>query len=266
MHRWRSQIHLKAIWLVGVVLAFCLSGCIEADVGVRFQGPSRGEIIQHLELSERLQSLSGESVQQWMRMVERQAATVGGTVQKESAQALTIKIPFTSSGDLEQKFNQFSQGIFNQDRLPDSVRFPLIESQLRVTHSNFLLLERDRLVYTVDLQSLGVVSSTGNVLVSPASLIRLQFALETPWGARSVVRSETLRPRSLQGHKKLIWSLIPGEQNTLEAVFWMPNSLGIGTVFILGLVILGTFLKYPQAGRGQVSQLMPSSESEISSL
>lgn len=253
----RSPFTLKALWVVMLGLAIALSGCVESDVGVHFQSPNRGEIVQHIEWSERLQSLSGARVMQWMQQVERQAGAVGGTVQKEVDQALTIKIPFTSSDELEQKFNQFANGIFNPELWLENSNLPLMASQLQVDHSNFLLLERDRLTYNIDLRALGV-SSSGNLLVSPTALIRLQFYLETPWGARSVIRSDTLRPRSLQGGKRLIWNLIPGEQNTLETVFWLPNPLGLGTLVIVGLVLLGIFLKYPQwLADGQPSAVSP---------
>jgi len=256
LNKWQSQFHLKSLWMVILAISVALSGCVDSDVGVHFHSPSRGEIIQQIQFGERLQSLSGESLPQWIRLVERQASAVGGSVQEDAKQRLTVRIPFTSSDELEQKFNQFFGDVLNEKLLPNGVSLPTINSHLQVSHSNFLLLERDRLRYNIDLRSLGVLSSSGNVLVSPASLIQLQFHLETPWGARNIVRSETLRPLSLKGNKKLIWNLIPGEQNTLETVFWMPNTLGIGAVLIVGLVLLGMFLKYPQTdARSQDSRV-----------
>jgi hypothetical protein len=243
----RSQRPLQLLWSLMLVLTLALSGCVESDLGVRFYSPNRGEILQQIQLSETLQKASGDSLQQWMRQLEQQVSAVGGSVQRPSRQALTITIPFTSSDELEAKFNQFLNGVFNPERVARETSLPVIESHLQVTHNNFLLVERDRLRYDIDLRSLGIASSSGNLLVSPASLIRLQFYLETPWGARTVGRPESLRPLSLQTGKKLVWNLIPGEQNTLETVFWMPNPLGIGAVVILGLVILGTILKYSQS-------------------
>ncbi|MGC8714928.1 MAG: DUF3153 domain-containing protein, partial [Leptodesmis sp.] len=83
--------------------------------------------------------------------------------------------------------------------------------------------------------------------VSPANLIQLEFQLETPWGARNYYGDGMNRPRILQQGRQLIWSLIPGKQNVLEAVFWLPSPLGIGTVGIILLVALGIFLKSTQA-------------------
>ncbi|MDX2244097.1 MAG: DUF3153 domain-containing protein [Leptolyngbyaceae cyanobacterium bins.302] len=240
------MINPKKIWVLVAIVAIVLAGCVKSDVGVQFDSPNRGEIVQQIQFDERLQRLSGDSLLQWIRAVERRVSEVGGSAQKAADQTLTIKIPFTNSDELEQKFNQFFESVFNQEQLVRGVSLPAIASHLTVTHSNFLLLEREHLTYAVDLRSLGVLSSSGDVLISPASLIRLQFQLKTPWGARSVGKESSLRPRSLQGSKTLIWSLTPGEQNTIEAVFWMPNPIGIGTLLILLLVFLGRFLKYPQ--------------------
>lgn len=225
------------------MLAIALVGCVDSDVGVRFESPNRGEIVQQIQLGERLKNTSSSSLQGWTHTLEQQAAEVGGKVQ-QSSQGLRVKIPFTSSEELAQKFNQFF-AVFNQAESAQESRLPAIESELIVQHSNFLLLQRDRLTYNVDLRSLGV-STNGNVLVSPATLINLQFQLETPWGARSIVKPDTLRPLSLKGGKKLIWTLTPGEQNTIEIVFWMPQPLGIGAVAIALLVWVGRFFKYPQ--------------------
>jgi hypothetical protein len=92
-----------------------------------------------------------------------------------------------------------------------------------------------------------VTSAKGDVLVSPANLIQLEFQLETPWGARNYYGDGMNRPRVLKQGHQLIWTLIPGKQNVLEAVFWLPSPLGIGTVGIILLVALGIFLKSPQS-------------------
>lgn len=245
-----NALNLKHIWGVMLVLAIALSGCVKSDVGIQFQSPNRGEIVQHIEFGERLQS-SSQDMQAWIRAVERRAAEVGGRVQKVGNQEIAVAIPFTNSDDLEQKFNQFFAAVFNQDQLVSGVSLPPIAAQLTINHSNFLLVERNHLTYTVDLRSLGVLSSSGDVLISPASLFQFQFQLQTPWGARSVSKATNLRPLVLRGGKTLIWALAPGTQNTLETVFWMPNAIGIGGVVIILLVLLGRFLKYPQLTQTQ---------------
>jgi hypothetical protein len=44
--------------------------------------------------------------------------------------------------------------------------------------------------------------------------------------------------------KQVIWTLKPGEINQLEAIFWVPSPIGIGTVIIILITALGIYLKY----------------------
>jgi hypothetical protein len=152
-----------------------------------------------------------------------------------------VRIPFSNGADLEAKFNQFFRAetepsVSDSDAELDS---PKLTSHLMFTESNLLLLERNRLSLDVDLRSLGVLSANGNLLVSPGPLIDLEFSLNTPWGARSV---NSFNQAVRQGNQ-LTWTLKPGEVNHLEAVFWIPSPLGIGTVAIALLVMGGSFIK-----------------------
>lgn len=237
--------HIQVV-AVMVLAAIALSGCVDSEVGIRFENPHRGEIVQTIRLGEQLQQLQGENAQQWLKAIERQAKAVGGRVQRSANQAsgLIVKIPFNNSQELEQKFNQFFSAVIGQAESANGDRALNIESHLTVSHSNFLLLERDRLRYEIDLRSLGVVSADGELLVSPASLVNLEFRLETPWGARSIIEPDGLRSRSRYSGRELIWLLAPGKQNALEAVFWLPSPIGIGAVLIILLVIAGQFLRY----------------------
>ncbi len=241
--------HVRVLWSVCLVMAIALSGCVKSDVVIDVRGANGGAIVQHIELSERLQRFSGEQLQHWIRTVEQRATAVGGQVQVSAKQALTVTIPFANTSELERKFNQFFEVLFHPDPTVSGSGLPVIDAALTVDHSNFLLWERDHFTYTVDLRSLGVSSASGDVLLSPASLLQLQFQLNTPWGARTLVRTGHLRSRSLRGGKTLIWSLLPGEQNTLETVFWLPNPIGIGAIVILILVGFGQFLKHPPLDR-----------------
>ncbi|NJP10716.1 MAG: DUF3153 domain-containing protein [Leptolyngbyaceae cyanobacterium RU_5_1] len=233
---------------VMLMLAVLLSGCVDCDVGIRFDTPNRGEIIQHIQLGERLQSLSGSAVQEWLKLIRQRTRSLGGKVQQTSTQEITVQIPFSSSADLEEKFNQFFDSILNPGQLAtdDATLLP-VNSHLTLNHSNFLLVERKQLQYEVDLRSLGVLSSSGDVLVSPAAVISLEFSLTTPWGARHTTRTDAIRPDVYNGGRKLVWTLVPGQQNYLETVFWLPSPLGIGTIGIVLLVIVGRYLRYPRS-------------------
>jgi len=233
--------------LVMVSLALLLSGCVDATVGIHFDHANRGEIVQQIQFGERLKNFGDSALESWAKAVNERASSLGGEVTYSTEQGMIAKIPFTSSVDLEKKFNQFFSTVLNQDPENRTGALSSVAAHLTVEHSNWLLVERDRLVYEIDLRSLGFSSAEGEVLVSPANLINLEFQLETPWSARNSYGEGMNRPRVLQAGHKLIWSLIPGKQNALESIFWLPSPLGIGTVGIILLVALGLFLKSPQA-------------------
>ncbi len=227
-----------------LLLSILLSGCIDYDMAIQYHSPNQGEFVQHIQ-SNRLQTLNREAQQHWVEAIERITQTLGGRLER-NANGLAVAIPFTSSADLEKKFNQFYRRLSQSALIESDRSMPSVNGHLAIQCSNFLLVERNRLRYYVDLRSLGVRSATGDVLVSPTSLINLEFKLNTPWGSRSNAKPETLKPRSLKGGKQLIWTLIPGEENWIDTSFWLPNPIGLGSFAILLFVLLGNFLKYPQ--------------------
>lgn len=250
---------MRVLWamLLAVVL---LSGCVQYDAGVRFENPNRGEIVQHIKLGEQLTALSSDQAQEWLDSLQRRARQLQGKTKRISNQEVVVTIPFASGAELEEKFNQF----FNPPAKKGSqaatdTDLPQINSHLSLRQGNFLFWIRNRLSYDLDLRSLGVLSTNGNVIVSPGSLFDLDFSLRTPWGARSVEKAENaLNPvLSEKGHL-LVWTLKPGEVNHLEAVFWLPSSLGIGTLVIILLVVAGFYLKYNRGKGSGVSSASPS--------
>lgn len=234
-----GQIGRQGLWLSLLVLALLLTGCVDSFVGIRFDSPQRGEITQHLRLAD---SLNSQTTRQWLDLIQRQSRALGGHVDR-TRQALTITIPFTSGADLERKFNQLlSDALIKTDlNHPLASPLPAIDAHFSFHQSNFLLVERNRLRYDVDLRPLGVQTAGGNVVASPAKLLDLEFSLITPWGARSV--KGALLPEPVAGDRGLNWSLVAGQQNRIEAVFWLPNPLGIGTLVIVLLVLVGLYVK-----------------------
>ncbi len=245
LRAWRACVHLlkrSCLLCFLLVASLLLSGCVRYDVGIRFDSPNRGEIVQHLHIEERLKRFSDGTVQQWLALIEARTHQLGGELEHLPDDDRLVRIPFTSSGDLQTKFNQFFSPV-EGDRSASAL--PSIAAQLTIATSNLLLVERNHLRYDIDLRSLGVLSSSGSLLLSPASLIDLEFRLQTAWGAHSIAAA-TNQPVGQRAGKTLVWQLVPGEENHLEAVFWLPSPLGIGTLAIALLVALGSYLKYPR--------------------
>ncbi|MBW4582698.1 MAG: DUF3153 domain-containing protein [Tildeniella nuda ZEHNDER 1965/U140] len=235
----------RHLWLI-LLVSLLLSGCVRYDVGVRFDSPNRGEFTQHIQLEERLQRFSGSTAQQWLTLIEQRSQRLGGRIDRLPNHDLLVTIPFTSSGDLQTKFNQFFSPLEENNAATAAITLPPIASRFTLSTSNLLLVERNHLRYELDLRSLGVRSSSGGLLLSPASLIDLEFRLQTPWGAKSISSANINQP-AISSAKTLIWQLLPGELNHLEVVFWLPNPLGIGTLAIVLFVLIGRFLKYPRS-------------------
>ena len=77
-----------------IFASLLLSGCVHYDVGVHFDHPNHGEIVQHIKLGERLWSFSGESATEWLNSIERRAQELQGKTRR-SNQEITVTIPST---------------------------------------------------------------------------------------------------------------------------------------------------------------------------
>ncbi|MBE9013758.1 DUF3153 domain-containing protein, partial [Pseudanabaenaceae cyanobacterium LEGE 13415] len=136
----------------------------------------------------------------------------------------------------------FSDELSAKIRNKRPLNLPKIDSKLQVKQGNFILFERTRLIYDVDLRSLGVADPDGDVLINPNSILELQFSVDAPWGASSSTKNSTVH----RDGKRVIWTLQPGQQNHIETAFWMPNPIGIGTVIIIAIVAAGIYFKNQQ--------------------
>jgi len=234
------------LWLV-VLTSLLLTGCVKYDVGLNFDNSNSGELVQHIKLGERLTSFSGDSVYEWLNSIERRARQLEGKAQRVSQEEIIVTIPFSSGRELQEKFNEFfnsranqpSESVGNQS---DS-ELPKIESNVLLEQNNFLLLVRNRLIYDLDLRSLSLIASKGNVLANACSILDLEFSLKTPWGAKNIQLTETAIEPEKNGNR-LVWKLQPGELNHIETVFWLPSPLGIGALLIILFVWGGLYLRY----------------------
>ncbi|MBW4627265.1 MAG: DUF3153 domain-containing protein [Brasilonema octagenarum HA4186-MV1] len=241
----KSKIQNPVLWIV-LVVSLLLSGCVNYDVGVNFYNANGGEFVQHIKLEERLTSFSGDSVYEWLNSIERRARKLEGKTRRVSNEEVIVSIPFSSGRELQTKFNEFFHPSTTQTlesiRSETESQLPQIDSNLLLFQNNFLLLVRNRLVYDLDLRSLALLSSKGNVLASPGSILDLEFGLNAPWGARNVENTNVILPE--KNGNQLMWKLKTGELNHIEVVFWLPSPLGFGTLFIILFVWAGFYLRY----------------------
>lgn len=241
MPKIRSLVKRSRLIWVMLLTSLLLSSCVKYDVGVSFNQPNHGEIVQHIKLGERLTSFSGDSATQWLNSIEQRAKHLQGKVKRLSPEEITVTIPFNDGAELEEKFNQFFNPIATTKA---SDEIPKIDSKLTLAQNNLLVLLRNRLSYDLDLRSLSLIANNGNVLVSPGSVFDLEFSLNTPWGGRSIEKSaDSIHPQT-DANGQMVWKLQPGQLNHIEVVFWMPDFLGIGTVLICLFVATGIFLRY----------------------
>ncbi|MEH2068445.1 MAG: DUF3153 domain-containing protein [Nostoc sp.] len=234
------------LWLV-LLTSLLLSGCVKYDVGVNFNNANSGELVQHIKLGEQLTSFSGDSVYEWLNSIERRARKLEGKAQRVSQEEIIVTIPFSNGRELQEKFNEFFNSRANQPAEPvqnqSDSELPKIESNVILEQNNFLLLVQNRLIYDLDLRSLSLISNKGNVLANAGSILDLEFALKTPWGAKNIPQTETaIEPEKIGN--QLLWKLQTGQLNHIEAVFWLPSPLGIGALLIILFVWGGLYLRY----------------------
>ncbi|WP_375443291.1 DUF3153 domain-containing protein [uncultured Nostoc sp.] len=234
------------LWLV-LLTSLLLTGCVKYDVGLNFDNSNSGELVQHIKLGERLTSFSGDSVYEWLNSIERRARQLEGKTQRVSQEEIIVTIPFSSGRELQEKFNEFFNSRTNQPseavHSKSDSELPKIESNVLLEENNFLLLVRNRLIYDLDLRSLALIASKGNVLANAGSILDLEFSLKTPWGAKNIQLTETAIEPEKNGNQ-LVWKLQPGQLNHIEAVFWLPSPLGIGALLIILFVLGGLYLRY----------------------
>ena len=227
-------------------LATLLTGCVDSQVGVNFTTPYSGEITQHIKVSDKLANLAPSDTRQWLNSLEKRSRKLDGRVEKLDSQELLVTIPFGNGAELADKFNQ----LFESNNVPDATipkeKADLLEldSQVSIRQSNLIFVERNSLDVAIDLRALKVLTQQDKIIIEPNSLADLKFQLTTPWIARSVNDADNLQPTVNLLNKGLTWQLQPGEINHIQAVFWLPSPIGIGTAIIILFMILGYILKY----------------------
>lgn len=223
------------------LIAICLSGCVKYDTGVNFYGLNYGEIVEHIQIGEQLNSFSQNAVHTWLASIEQRTKQAQGRIERIADREFNVIIPFNNVQELATKINQY----FNPDREPTSVGSKF-NSHLQIDRNNFLLAVRNHLTYDIDLRSMIVQSSDPKVSIASGNFVDLDFRLKSPLGVKSVRGANNLTGIEASGNRQVVWQLKPGQINHIDAIFWLLNPLGIGAVLIIPISLSGYYLKYRQ--------------------
>jgi len=240
---------LSRLRVIGVVLliSVLLSGCIKYDVLVNVRDENHGTIVQQIHLGEQLRSFSNAQATEWLKSIERRAKELQGKTKRRSPQTLIVTIPFSNGDELISKFNQFFNPVKSTQesaKNQETIDLPSLESTLSLDQRSFFVVQRNQLSYELDLRSLAVLSAKGSVIVSPGSLLDLQFGLQAPWGVNLIDSEDNTIAPQIYENGQLVWTLIPGQLNRFTVEYWVPSPLGIGTIVIVLLVLGGFWVKY----------------------
>ena len=226
-------------------LATLLTGCVDDRVGVSFATPYKGEITQHIKVSNQLNNLAPDEIKTWLKSLEKRSRKLDGRIEKLSDRELLLTIPFGNGAELAEKFNRlFQSNVVPNATIPlEKQELIKLNSQVNIRQSNLVFVERNHLDLAIDLRALNLLTQQDKIIIDKDSLANLEFELITPWIARSIAGANNLNPTA-NFPKDLVWQLKPGEVNHIQAVFWLPSPIGIGTAAIILLAILGYLVKY----------------------
>jgi Protein of unknown function (DUF3153) len=228
-------------------LAIGLSGCVKYDTGVNFFSLNSGEIVEHIQLGEQLNSFSQTAVKRWVNSIEQRVQQADGKIERINDQELKIVIPFNSTQQLVAKIDSY----FNPnpvDRVnpnpnlsPESSQF---NAHMQIEQNNFLVMVRNHLSYDIDLRSLAVKSSDPKVSIVAQNIVDLNFKIQSPWGVKSSNAAGSVMGTNTTNSRQMNWQLQSGQLNHIDAIFWLPNPLGIGAILIILISGGGYYFKY----------------------
>ena len=228
------------------MILFCtisigLSGCVKYDTGVNFSSLNYGEIVEHIQLGEQLNSFNQQAVQTWIASIERRTKQAEGEIERISDREFKVIIPFNNAQALVAKIEQYFNPTPGDGQ--DQAKF---NAHMQINQSNFLLAVRNQLIYDIDLRSLSLKSSGSQAAIAAQNFVALTFNLQSPWGVNSSDAPGNISGAKVANQNQVLWQLKPGELNHLDATFWLPNPLGIGAMLIILISGGGYYLKYRQ--------------------
>ncbi len=239
----------RSATVICLLLCTLLSGCVDYDLGIRFDSQTHGTLTQTVHLSDRLLTLSDTSAQQIFQQFTAQAQALSGQAHQIDAETLAVTLPFYSGAQLVERFNAF----YSRDdsptnfstRLLDLPGTPTVSAHLDLQQRNYVFALRNHLTYDLQIDSAETLSANSRWRVGKAtpresrSWLNLDFHLTTPWG----LTPTDPPPGSVQSHTAT-WHLEPNQPQHIEATFWIPSPIGIGGGAIALLCLVGYVVRY----------------------
>jgi Protein of unknown function (DUF3153) len=231
----------RQLAIVFCAIAIGLSGCVKYDTGVNFSSLNAGEIVEHIQVGEQLNSFSQNAVKTWIASIEQRTNLAQGRIERIADRELKVIIPFHNTQDLVTKIDRY----FNPASV-DSPNRSQFNTHMEVKQSNFFLVVRNQLIYDVDLRALSIQTTDPKVSVASTNFVDLNFSLQSPWGVKNNHAMSNVIGVTKIDDRQMSWQLKPGELNHINAIFWLPNPLGIGAIIITLICVSGYYLKYRQ--------------------
>jgi Protein of unknown function (DUF3153) len=234
--RWLGQITSLCC-----ILAIALSGCVKYETGINFSSLNYGEIVQHIQIGEQLNSFSQQAVKTWLASIESRTKAAAGHIEYLNGGEVNAIVPFNNSRELVDKIDRYfnSTAISTQDDAS-------FKAHMQVQQNNFFLVVRNHLTYDIDLRSQIVKSTDPKVSIASGDLVDINFSIQSPWGVSSPDLPDSINGVSGTNDRQKSWKIQSGKMNHIEAFFWLPNPLGIGSIVIIFISIVGYYLKYRQ--------------------
>ncbi|MEM9770456.1 MAG: DUF3153 domain-containing protein [Cyanobacteria bacterium P01_D01_bin.73] len=238
--RWKRTAFWAIAW---ISLSVMLGGCVDVEAGIQFWDANHGAIVQTVRLDGSLAALTTGGEQVWFDGLVERSRQLGGKTIERSPGIVTVKIPFNNGQDLTEKFNDLLSASASYSPLAEGAT-PLA-TRFSLQQRNFGLAVRNHLEYDLDLRSLqGWSLDTDNDSIKLSILPRQGFnaTFEVAGPRRlSVVSGEGGEHHGNQWQ----WPLRSGQANHISVDFWVPSYIGLGALFIAGLVSIGWWT-YPQ--------------------
>lgn len=243
-------------WAVLLWLPLLLSGCLRYDLTLRFDHHTHGQIVQTIDLSDRGAALAQPTLEPWIDELKARSRPLGGQL-SQSPQTVTLTVPFGTARDLTDRFQQlFSTPELatdpNQAKAfnlggpnPTYLQLPgwgPVPFELGVEQTNWVFVSRTHLTYTLDLHDLPINGPINGEDAATTPWADLRFRLRVPWGLTQLSPAAT--PPLSQDATGAVWQLQPGQMTRIDAVFWLPNAITLGTLGIVALVLGGYGLRY----------------------